>query len=212
MEGEPVRQNGSMQSSRKGRVARGAAAASVATFAALGFHVTAGGAMPGLLGVAVPWVLSVMVCTLLAGRRLSSVRLSLAVALSQFLFHALFVVGMVDPALASGHSHSFSFAQSPGSLTLVPGAGSLAVEPVMAAAHLLAAAVTVAAIHRGEALLLGLRTLAAQCGEWMRELLAMPVCAPLVPVRLGAPESADARALSRSASRLPRRRGPPLPV
>lgn len=47
-----------------------------------------------------------MVCTLLAGRVLSLTRLSIAVVISQALFHVLFVLG-TDPgaAGATGHAH-----------------------------------------------------------------------------------------------------------
>ena len=78
-----------MRRSRASRALRGLIGASIATFVALLSHVAAGGAMPGWVGIALPWLLSVMVCTLLAGRALSLIRLSLAVAASQALFHCL---------------------------------------------------------------------------------------------------------------------------
>lgn len=94
--------------SRAPRLVRGASSASVATFVALLSHVAGGGQAPGLLGIAVPWILSLMVCTLLAGRTLSLLRLSFAVAGSQLLFHALFVLGTVSArasAVTGGHLH-----------------------------------------------------------------------------------------------------------
>ena len=85
--------NGCMSRSRSTRVIRAWVAASIATFVALFWHVAAGGAMPHWLGIAVPWVLSLAVCTVLVGRALSLLRLSVAVVLSQLLFHLLFVLG-----------------------------------------------------------------------------------------------------------------------
>ena len=79
-----------MSRSRATRVIRASVAASIATFVALFSHVAAGGAMPQWLGIAVPWVLSLAVCTVLVGRALSLVRLSAAVLVSQLLFHLLF--------------------------------------------------------------------------------------------------------------------------
>lgn len=86
-----------MRASRKLRLLRGVAGASIATFVALASHVWVGGQMPGMLGIAVPWLLSAMVCTLLSGIRLSALRLSVSVLLSQALFHSLFVLGAITP-------------------------------------------------------------------------------------------------------------------
>ncbi|MEV8024602.1 hypothetical protein [Microbacterium sp. NPDC080220] len=85
-----------MRPSRPSRVARGEAAASLATWAALLSHVAAGGAMPGWLGVAVPLVLSFAFCTALAGRHLSVVRLAVAVTASQLLFHTGTMFGLAN--------------------------------------------------------------------------------------------------------------------
>src|SRR5690606_16871403 len=82
-----------MRTARMTRVARGSAAATLATFVALLSHVAAGGAMPGWLGVAAPWMFSILVCVPLAGRRLSVLRVTAAVVVSQALFHVLFVLG-----------------------------------------------------------------------------------------------------------------------
>src|SRR5690625_5788395 len=61
-----------MSSSREPlRLVRGGVAATVATALALIGHVAGGGAMPGWLGIALPWWLSVTVCTVLAGTRFS---------------------------------------------------------------------------------------------------------------------------------------------
>ena len=176
--------NGCMSRSRATRVIRASVAASIATFVALFWHVAAGGAMPHWLGIAVPWVLSLAVCTVLVGRALSLLRLSVAVVLSQLLFHLLFVLGAGGGATAAtaptGHVHG------------VP-------------------ALTVAALYRGERLVIRLGALARQILAWMRRRLLLGevqlpavaerpglVCAPAAPMR-------SARVVS-----LVRRRGPPL--
>lgn len=162
---------------------RGSAAATVAIFAALAGHVSAGGEMPGPLGIIVPWLLSLMVSVLLAGRRLSVIRLSLSVAISQSLFHVLFVLGAIAPATSlGGHVH--------GSVPLPLAEGALATvapDAAMWLGHLIAAAVTVAALHRGERLLLALRDLAQQSIRWLRArfdttLPALPARTPLRPL------------------------------
>src|SRR5690625_2773396 len=81
-----------MSSSREPlRLVRGGVAATVATALALIGHVAGGGAMPGWHGIALPWWLSVTVCTVLAGTRFSLPRLSAAILGSQSLFHGLFI-------------------------------------------------------------------------------------------------------------------------
>ncbi len=77
--------------SRWARVARGWTAAAFATFVAAFSHALGGGATPSAFGILASLVLSGMLCSLLAGRTLSLWRLSASVALSQVLFHGLFV-------------------------------------------------------------------------------------------------------------------------
>ncbi len=133
--------------------------------------------MPGPLGIAVPWVLSFMVCVLLAGRRLSVVRLSISVAVSQFLFHALFVLGTITPSgIVTGHVH--------GAPVALPDAASSAASAAVPAdgmmwvGHLVAGLITIAALHRGERLLLGLRDLAQQSIRWVQRRIDAVLRAP----------------------------------
>lgn len=202
-----------MRESRAPRVARGAAAASVATFIALLSHVAAGGGMPGWLGVAVPWVLSLMVCTMLAGRRLSLVRLSIGVTLSQALFHTLFVLGFVSGSGAASVAHHHHH----GPLVLPPlvageTVAMIQADAVMWVAHAVAAVVTIAALYRGERAVARLRTLADEARGWARRTIARtltPAPAP-VPVRLRV-----AHTVVRSIRSAPElspliRRGPPV--
>jgi hypothetical protein len=147
----------------------------VAIFVALAGHVSAGGAMPGPLGILVPWVLSFMVGVLLAGRRLSVIRLSISVAVSQFLFHTLFVLGTITPSgVATPHVH--------GAPLVLPTAGAIpdavVADGTMWIGHVVAAALTIAALHRGERLLLGLRDLAQQSIRWVRRRVASATFVP----------------------------------
>jgi len=63
--------------------------------------------MPDVFGIVVPLMFSTLVCVLRAGRRLSIIRLSLLVAVSQVLFHTLFVLsaarGSTSMSMPSGH-------------------------------------------------------------------------------------------------------------
>lgn len=75
---------------RHRRTLRGTLAAVFATFVALTSHILGGGSFPTAMGVIVPLALSILVCVLLAGRRLSLPRLTVSVGISQTLFHLLF--------------------------------------------------------------------------------------------------------------------------
>ncbi len=175
-----------MPRSRATRVLRGTLAATAATFLALVSHVTAGGAVPGWVGVAVPWVLSVAICTLLAGRALSVVRLSLAVTASQFVFHTLFVLGMFGgtdaPSAALGaHEHS-----SMPMISMLPAPGVPMADAGMWAWHGIAAIATIAVIHRGERAVRRLSALAAELRAWVRRRIQrlVLVLVPAVTARL----------------------------
>ncbi|MGM1015914.1 MAG: hypothetical protein ACQEW8_00030 [Actinomycetota bacterium] len=167
-----------MHRSRKPALLRGFAASSAAIFVALAGHVTAGGQMPGPLGILVPWILSLMVCVLLAGRSLSITRLSASVAASQFLFHVLFVLGTVTPSgtAAPAHVHGGALVL-PESVGL---SGAVAADGTMWVGHAIAALITVVALHRGERMLLTLRDLAIQAVRWMRRRLDAALVLPRV--------------------------------
>ena len=200
-----------MRQSRAPRVARGAVAASVATFAALMSHVSAGGAIPGWLGVAVPWILSVMVCTVLAGRRLSALKLTIAVVASQLLFHTLFVLGAVPtraPASMPGaHSHALvTDPVSDAAATMVH------TDTTMWFMHGFAAVVTVAALYRGERAILRVRALTAEWVAWVRQQFVRAIPVPfLFPfARVATDTSPGWHVASAPQLTLLRRRGPPL--
>ncbi|MGN7188003.1 hypothetical protein [Microbacterium enclense] len=194
-----------MRHGRGSRVARGAVAASVATFVALVSHVSAGGAIPGVVGVVVPLALSFVVCTALAGRAPSIWRSVLAVAASQGLFHTLFVLGSYDLG-AGGHVHG-------GAVSITVDAASapeMTMDAAMAGAHLVAAAVTAAALHRGERAFAALRSLAVRCVAWMRARLRAVGFSPVPLRRLRAAVLAEVRPISVLVVRARARRGPPV--
>ncbi|MFC0673638.1 hypothetical protein [Brachybacterium hainanense] len=207
------------------RLVRGALAATLATSIALLGHVLGGGDVPGWMGIALPWWLSITLCTTLAGARFSAPRLLAAISGSQLLFHLLFVVG----APSSG---AVTLSDAPG-MHLHLGVGSAAAAAAqtgapatsmthlahsahlsgpMLLAHLLAAAGTAAMIHRGEAVLLraiGLALSAAEAllrrrGPRAARLVSPPARPRPVPPIAHLPRRR--RALLRPLTR----RGPPL--
>lgn len=161
--------------------------------------------MPGMLGVGVPWLLSFMVCTLLAGIRLSAIRLAISVLASQALFHALFVLGAITPRGGiAPHVH--------GPLVLPAGSGAIVPEdPGMWFAHGIAAVITVVALHRGERLVQVLRSVASAVACWLTRPVAGAPALPAAPAR---PRWAVCTAPRRTEPRLSilHRRGPPLLV
>lgn len=208
-----------MLSSRQVRAARGAVAASVATFVALMSHLLGGGEIPGLLGIVVPWLLSLPVCMMLAGRRLSLWRLSISVAVSQVLFHVLFVLGTPStdgPMVASHAGHGARGIETmPMPVTGDASVHTAAIhaDPIMWVWHGIAAVVTIAALYRGEQTLSRLRDLASQTVAWVRRRLATTVLPPALSSPTERLVSAiwSTASLSDGVELAPlRRRGPPL--
>lgn len=194
-----------MRPSRRIPLLRGFVGATFATFVALMSHAVVDGAMPGMLGVIVPWLLSLMISTLLAGRRLSVVRLSIAVALSQGLFHVLFVLGSITPQGGfAPHVHGVVPMLPEGGAVLIPESAGMWV------AHGFAAVLTVVALHRGERILRALLAAASDIAAWLRRAVVVTVLVrPAVPTR-GRWVAVDApRPCARHLTAL-RRRGPPL--
>lgn len=155
-----------MRPSRRIPLLRGFVGASFATFVALASHVWVGGGMPGMLGIAVPWLLSLTVCTLLAGRRLSIARSSLSVLASQLLFHALFVLGSITPAGAlAPHVHDALPLTLNGDRMLIPEDAGMWI------AHGVAAVLTIVVLHRGELIVRALLTVASDLAAWLRRIV-----------------------------------------
>ena len=226
-----------MSSSREPlRLLRGGLAATIATAVALTGHVVAGGAVPGWLGVLLPWWLSVAVCTVLAGARFTPVRMSAAVLGSQVLFHGLFMAGtpgdpatrLVDPpGQHLGHgTHLGHGSDAVNSSLLGPdhathGVGDLAqhalhgdhVGAPMLLGHLLAALLTVVLLQRGESLVLGGLDLARTLVESL--LLPFVVPSASLPVTGTEPTAPvdrhrDLRRTQQVVLGPAPRRGPPL--
>lgn len=152
-------------SSRGARVARGFAAAGVATLVAALFHMAGGGQAPSALALTLSLVFSSLGCIALAGRRVAVWRLTLSVLLSEFLFHVLFTLSpsaTFSGMPADGHLHAGMH------LTMVPGAAATAAStsgmsmpatimgenPVMWASHAAAALLTVVVLLHAERTLL----------------------------------------------------------
>lgn len=152
------------KSSRSIRALRGALAALFATVVALVSHVLAGGQVHGLLSVMLPLSISIMVCTLLSGRRFSLFRLSIAVAFSQFFFHGLFSMGSDQPdgmtmTANTGHDHLMHTATTASTESLAM-AGHAVHDGSMMFAHIIAAVATILVLHRSESILFTLSDLA----------------------------------------------------
>lgn len=203
-----------MRQSRPQRLLRGLASSAIATFVALLSHVSAGGDMPAWVGIAVPWVFAMALCTLLAGRRLSVVRLSISVVVSQVLFHTLFVLGSVSSGsdAAQVHEAHLPTAHLHGALALTPSAGGEvpAMAGMMWLGHAAAAVLTIVALYAGERTLRALRTIATRLAAWLRRRLSS------MPPVLAAParqilSAWRAPSIVRDVSATPvSRRGPPL--
>lgn len=138
--------SGVPQMSRWARVACGSLTASVAVLLAALSHVAAGGPAPALLGVVVALAFAVPVSVVLSGTTLSLLRLSLSVAVSQLLLHALFGLGAASSSVLSVADHHGLVtvaAQTTAVAGLHSGGG-------MWLAHGLAAVATIVALRRGE--------------------------------------------------------------
>lgn len=177
-----------MPAGRSSRVVRGSAAAWFSTFVALLLHTAAGGEMPGMVGIAVPLAFSSLICIALVGRRLSLTRLSLAVAVSQVLFHGLFVLGSgqgrsaasgADTALGAGAHGSHGGAIVLDATTTTHFQHT---DGAMWVAHLVAGVVTVAALHRAETILSTLGAATRFVLSRLRPVGAIPLVLPARPL------------------------------
>ena len=196
-----------MWGTRAGRTVRGLIAALVATFVASVSHSTADGSPAPMIGIVLALLFAAPVCIALAGRRLSWIRLSLAVGLSQVAFHGLLLIGVGSgsgaPALA-GHLHGTELAGALGATTVDAG-HALHLQPAMWIAHAIAAVLTVLALGRGEQ---ALKALLALSG-WTfvaRLLTALPVPTHPLP---SAPRATVPVLRSLFSLTVVSRRGPP---
>ena len=196
-----------MLSSRAARAIRGTVAALIATFVAVVAHSVADGHLVSPMTMLVVLILAAPVCVFLAGKKLSWVRLTLAVSLSQLAFHGLLSIGLGGIAmpvghLSPGHVHGVVLPASGGSST----AHVMNGDPRMWIAHVLAMIVTVALLGCGEQIVRALLELTG----WRlvaRMLRSAPLRSPrrivvAVPWRFPAPRLVTRRAWGM--------RGPPV--
>lgn len=139
---------------RRIRVLRGLVAAATATFLAALSHAVSGAEVPGLFALVAASVLAAGICIPLAGRSLSTWRLSASVVLSQLGFHTLFALAPASSGtVTSGGGHHADMMVLTADATAHVHASAT---PVMWLGHALAAAVTIAALSSGERVLLTL--------------------------------------------------------
>lgn len=181
------------------RVLRGSLAATFATFAAALSHQLAGGVTPSLFGVGVSLLISITICTLLAGRTVSLARLSVAIIASQAMFHTLFSAMLAPAGIAAHDMSAMSF-----DLT----SAAQAANSAMTLSHFAAALVTIVMFRHAEVALWGLLTTA--------RLLITRLLSTIIPVvvrdgqvRLPQPPSPGAKFATRFLSTI-RYRGPPV--
>lgn len=146
------------KSARSTRVLRGTTAAFFATFVSLCSHVLAGGEVPGLLNVALPLALSLLVCMLLSGRQFTLWRLAGMVGFSQLLFHLLFSMGAGYSAasiIGGQDMHAHHGMTMPIDITTSADAATMSHgDTTMLLAHLMAGLATVLVLHRSEQMLI----------------------------------------------------------
>ncbi|MET0976975.1 MAG: hypothetical protein ABWX82_15040 [Leifsonia sp.] len=139
-------------STRGASATRGLIAAAVATLLAGLSHTIGGGAAPLGVGSLIAFAFAALICVALAGKRLALWRLSLSVALSQLAFHGLFAVtGGAAPVASGVAAHHESAAVLMDRLPPMDAAMGAGHDGAgMAVAHVGAAILTIAALHRGE--------------------------------------------------------------
>jgi hypothetical protein len=158
---------------RWARFARGWIVALFATLVAALSHTLGGAAAPSALAAGVSLAFAGMICVALAGRTVSTVRLTLAVLFSQIIFHALFSFGgpggtLTTDAAATIGLHGHAAAESAlasdaavGELSDTTGTALAHVGHAggtMWLAHVAAAVVTIMALRYGERAFWGLLT------------------------------------------------------
>ena len=209
---------------RVARVVRGAIAASVATTLAATAHTLGGGTPPAWWLIAAVTALILPVSVLLVGRRGSTVRTVLAVCAAQAALHSVYAaVGGVSAAVGgvSAAVGGTTAATTPALVTRIGHAAHhapvmlttsvthLHVDAPMIATHLIAAAVTIVLLVRGEATA---RALARGVRTGIRRLLDL-VATPAPPADFAVPTPLAERVIPAAVFLAAMsRRGPPLPA
>jgi hypothetical protein len=209
-------------STRWTRVARGTLAAVFSTFVAAFSHAIAGGNAPSVAALSLAVAFSTIACVALAGRGLSYWRVGASVAVSQVFFHTLFSLiatpstqmSSVSSSAHAGHDMAAMLAPvgAAASGTAASGTPVMAADIAMVAGHVLAAAVTFAAIVWGERTDRGMVSAALlHVARFAALVLPTPIVA-LRPVRLGPVRRVDAPAVLEVLRASLWHRGPPLAV
>lgn len=185
-------------------------AAAFATFIALMSHIAGGGALPGWVGIVVPLALSMIVCILLTGRKLSAIRTAGGVAVSQFLFHSLFILGTA-PHASAGEGTSYHHHGAAAAPAWESTATLITADATMWGWHAAAAVVTAAVLYRAERAAAIMHALAHAIRAWMRRVIVALVGILVEPARAtrSAVDTTILPALSRLFVATARRRGPP---
>ncbi|WEO76963.1 hypothetical protein BJQ94_16650 [Cryobacterium sp. SO2] len=202
---------------RWARFARGWIVAGFSTFVAALSHTLGGGAVPGPLAVVVSLAFAGIVSIALSGRTLSTWRLTVAVLLSQLIFHGLFSFGGANGRLAASEATAGHLHGTGQSVMLMPATGTADTMAagdhglMMTLAHVLAAVVTVVALRHGERAFWGLfATASVALTALVRALVLTPI--PSIPRSIPALSAArPPRDLLVLLSPM-RHRGPPVRV
>ncbi|WP_285114711.1 hypothetical protein [Leifsonia sp. fls2-241-R2A-40a] len=198
--------------SRGARLTRGMLASGAAILVAALFHVAGGGSAPGLIPLALSLAFATLASVALTARRLSLWRLTLAVAVSQFLFHALFTLGEGGARFSSAEGVAHLHAGSHPTMTLaaMPAAHTSDLSPSMWMTHATAVLVTVIALRFGEQAFWGLfDTARVRIHRAADRLVVVPVPVSASAAMPGSAEPARLRDLGLPLARL-RHRGPPV--
>lgn len=161
-------------STRVSRVVRGLLVAVVALLVAAVAHI-AGGGQVGAVGLTLALAFSALASIALAGRTVSTVRVSIAVVFSQGIFHVLFGIGAGHPLVSPTNSPGMMMGD-PGATALPVTSAAITGSGWMWAAHVLAAVVTIWALVKGE------RTFWALSG-WVSHSLTR-LLEPSIPVSI----------------------------
>ncbi|MEY2848559.1 MAG: hypothetical protein RI885_1224 [Actinomycetota bacterium] len=152
--------DGDGRATRGARLARGSAAAVLATLIAACSHALGGGAFPAAPLLLAGLLAAVIGCTTLAGRSVSLPRLLPAVGLSQSLFHVLFATapaaGATLPPTVPHHATAPAAHLIGSAMTVDAASAHAHADTSMLVAHVIAALLTAIALRFGEAAFWGL--------------------------------------------------------
>ena len=139
--------------SRWSRLLRGLLTTILALTVAAFSHVAGGGSAPGVLGTGLALAFALPLAVAVTGKKLSAVRLSIAVTFAQLAFHTLFSLGSSASAVTAtggGHHSHDALVLSSSDATSMAGMAGMHSGPSMWIAHGTAAVVTIIGIWFGE--------------------------------------------------------------